>query len=106
MSLPAYFRVFRARHPDFDPRRLPDVRRAMRDHLRKFGSCAWCGARRWLQVHHIKPVSKNPELAADTNNMLTLCGHRGCHRVIGHYGDFRRINPHAPAACAYFGDAP
>jgi hypothetical protein len=35
-------------------------------------------------------VWKAPELEEDPDNFITLCGKRGCHRLIGHDGDFAR----------------
>lgn len=41
--------------------------------------CQACGEMdKILEVHHILPVSKYPELAADETNMITLC--QSCHR--------------------------
>ena len=44
--------------------------------------CRKCGGSRQrggdgLQVHHIKPVYRHPELSYDERNLETLC--RGCH---------------------------
>ena len=43
------------------------------------GCCQACGEMdKILEVHHILPVSKYPEMAADWSNMITLC--QSCHR--------------------------
>jgi 5-methylcytosine-specific restriction endonuclease McrA len=39
--------------------------------------CQHCGARRRLEVHHLKRVADRPDLAFDPANCLTLCG--PCH---------------------------
>lgn len=39
--------------------------------------CVQCGARRRLEVDHIRPVRSAPEAAFDLQNLQTLCG--SCH---------------------------
>jgi len=39
--------------------------------------CTKCGCDLDLHVHHIKPVSKFPELVNELSNLITLCSH--CH---------------------------
>lgn len=66
------------------------------DFLTHFPSCAACGKREALQVHHIYPVNwpdgKTKEL--DPENLITLCESKGmnCHLRIGHLGDFKSRN--------------
>lgn len=48
-------------------------------------SCAACGSRKDLNVHHIKPFHSNPELELDMKNLITLC--REHHFRIGHDPD-------------------
>lgn len=45
--------------------------------LRDGFSCKKCGCEDELQVHHIIPVNKDPSLAWDINNGITLC--KRCH---------------------------
>lgn len=45
-------------------------------------SCAACGTRRKLQVHHIEPVHICPEKELDILNLITLC--KSCHFIFGH----------------------
>lgn len=41
--------------------------------------CQVCGEKdKPLEVHHISPQSKYPDMAWDTSNLITLCQH--CHR--------------------------
>lgn len=51
--------------------------------------CAFCGARRRLQVHHIKPVHIDISSNADPRNLIVLCAWD--HLQEGHLGDFRRL---------------
>lgn len=39
--------------------------------------CQECGARRRLEIHHVRPVREAPELGFDLSNLMTLCG--PCH---------------------------
>ena len=43
-------------------------------------ACRRCGFDTNLQVHHIKPYIKYPELRTELDNGLTLCGN--CHTLI------------------------
>jgi 5-methylcytosine-specific restriction enzyme A len=72
--------------------------------LRGHPTCAACGGRENLQVHHVWPVhwpgGKDSELSPD--NFMTLCGSpaRLCHLRDGHLWDFRSRNPSARADAA------
>ena len=69
----------------------PKVRKA---HLKKHPYCAACGRKKKLEVHHIIPFKKAPELELDQKNLITLCSHATeCHLSIGHLGDFKAYNP-------------
>jgi len=39
--------------------------------------CVQCGARRDLEVDHVKPIRSHPELTFDLGNLQTLC--TACH---------------------------
>lgn len=65
-------------------RNAAGVRRAVEAHLAKECWCAWCGTRSGLEVHHIWPIHRRPDLAASDRNMITLC--RDCHRFVAHPG--------------------
>ncbi len=79
---------------------LADARlseRQAKDYWRKLNpTCAVCGAKSNISngnkndVHHILPVSVRPDLAADTNNLVTLC--RRHHFWVGHAGNWRTYN--------------
>lgn len=65
-------------------------------HLHRNPTCAVCGGKEKIEVHHIKPFHTNPELELDFKNLITLCeaGKNGivCHQAIGHLGNYRSIN--------------
>ena len=62
-------------------------------------TCAACGSKQHVQVHHLWPVhfpgGEKTEL--DPTNFMTLCERPGwnCHIRIGHGGDFKARNPEA-----------
>ena len=51
--------------------------------------CVLCNATKHLKVHHIIPVSINPDGVADINNMITLC--EACH-LKAHDNDWRKVD--------------
>lgn len=67
------------------------------EHLKKFPECEVCGGTSNLSAHHIKPFHTHPELELDPRNLMTLCESKrfglNCHLLIGHLGNFRRVNP-------------
>src|SRR3972149_7060759 len=61
--------------------------------LLKHDSCAACGSKNRLQVHHKLPFGLYPELELDENNLITLCmGKYECHFKIGHGESWVRNN--------------
>ena len=62
--------------------RWPKVRS---EFVRLHPVCAACGGRKELNVHHIEPFHRNPELELDPNNLITLC--REHHFFVGHDPD-------------------
>ena len=58
-------------------------------------SCAACGSKNNLQVHHIKPFHLFPEEELNLNNLITLCEGKNnkCHLNIGHHGNWKNNNP-------------
>lgn len=65
-------------------------------HLSKNPTCAVCGTKKKLEVHHIKPFHLYPELELDPDNLITLCetAEHGiiCHLLVGHLGNYRSLN--------------
>ena len=59
--------------------------------------CMVCGGRKKIEVHHIVPFHVAPDLELDPSNLMVLCTRKkygiNCHLLIGHLGNFRRINP-------------
>lgn len=57
-------------------------------------TCAACGSKDRLNVHHCKPFHLNPSLELDTDNLITLCmSTKECHLHIGHGGSFKQYCP-------------
>lgn len=71
-------------------RSRPDVRHNMEQYRSDHPACEWCGKTKDVQVHHVQSLWLAPELAADTNNYVSLCGTPGggCHLRVGHAGNF------------------
>ena len=64
------------------------------DFVEKHPSCAACGGKKKLQVHHIEPFHLKPERELDVENLIVLCEDKTrCHLKIGHHGSWRKINP-------------
>jgi 5-methylcytosine-specific restriction enzyme A len=67
----------------------PAVRaRFLKDHP----TCANCGGKSLLNVHHRLAFHTHPELELEPTNLITLCEARHCHLMQGHLGDFKSIN--------------
>jgi len=77
-------------------RRSPKWKSIRKKHLINQPKCAACGGNKILEVHHIQPFNKNPELELDLNNLITLCESKKngvcCHLLFGHLGNYRSIN--------------
>jgi len=57
-------------------------------------TCAACGSKTRLNVHHIHPFHVFPNLELDSNNLITLCmDTKECHLQLGHLGNFKMYNP-------------
>ena len=76
----------------------PSVRAA---HLKANPTCAACGGRDALEVHHIQPFHLRPELELDPRNLLTLCADP-CHLVHGHCMSWQRYCPTVVADTAAY----
>lgn len=85
--------------------RSPQWRKVRDAHLRANPTCAACGKRKYLQVHHVEPYHLDPAKELDPANLISLCmGDNECHLYIGHGDDFKAYNPevrkHAKEALA------
>ena len=71
----------------------PKVRK---EYLKKHPKCFICLGIKKLNVHHIKPFHKQPELELNPTNFITLCennkGGINCHLFVGHLGNFKSWN--------------
>ena len=62
--------------------------------LKENPTCAACGSKNRLQVHHIKPYHLFPSLELRNDNLITLCmDENECHLLIGHGDNFKAYNP-------------
>lgn len=64
-------------------RRSSSWSKVRKEHLKKQPCCAACGKTDKLEVHHILPVHKYPELELQPDNLITLCADP-CHIMFGH----------------------
>ena len=75
--------------PKFD--RSPKWKSVRSEHIKSNGTCAACGKKTDLEVHHIEPVHLKPDRELDPTNLITLCDSY-CHLAIGHLMDYRSWN--------------
>lgn len=54
-------------------------------------SCAVCGRRNDVEVHHVLPVHLYPDWELVWSNLVTLCPR--CHLFVGHLGNYQSYNP-------------
>ena len=47
---------------------------------RKGGRCEWCGAKEWLEIHHVLPYDHFPQLEGHPDNLMLLCSR--CHKKL------------------------
>ena len=71
--------------------RSPKWRKVRAEHIKNNPSCAACGRKDGLEVHHIVPYHINPDLELEPSNLITLCG-KYCHFIFGHYMDWKSWN--------------
>lgn len=69
-------------------------------HLKRNPTCAACGTRAQLQVHHKQPFWKSPELELDPSNLITLCADD--HLTFGHLKNWSSWNDAVDADCAAY----
>ena len=74
--------------------RSPQWRSIQHKYLKENPTCASCGSKKHLQVHHIQPYHLYPQLELTSSNLITLCmdAHE-CHLLIGHGDNFKAYNP-------------
>ena len=63
---------------------------------KKNPKCLCCGGKIKIEIHHILPFHSHPELELEESNLMTLCEREkygiNCHQLIGHTGNYRKIN--------------
>lgn len=88
--------AFQGKSPSISTARSSKWVTVRKQFLLKNPTCAACGGSQKLEAHHIKPFHLHPELELEESNLITLCesGRFGlnCHLLIGHNGNFRKIN--------------
>jgi hypothetical protein len=61
--------------------------------LKVHPTCAACGGKIGLNVHHIKPYYLFPKLELVESNLITLCEQYGHHLLFGHLMNWGSWNP-------------
>lgn len=81
----------------FSAKRSDKWPKVRQEHLKKKPTCAVCGGKTTLEVHHKVPFHTKPDLELDPNNLITLCESKKngvtCHLWFGHLGNYKCINP-------------
>lgn len=75
--------------------RSPKWRKLKLEYQSQFPTCAACGTKRCINIHHILPVWKFPHLELVWENLISLCdeGEHNCHLHLGHLHNFKSYNP-------------
>lgn len=70
--------------------------------LRANPTCAACGGRERLNVHHVIPFHRRPDLELVETNLITLCMGVSlhCHLMIGHGDNFKAYVPRLRLLCS------
>ena len=66
--------------------------RVRNEYFQQNPQCVICGSVKSLQIHHILPFHKFPELELDKRNLITLCDEKQCHLRFGHLYNFASYN--------------
>lgn len=77
-------------------KRSSQWRKKRKIHLKKNPRCAVCDAKRKVEVHHKIPFHIAPDLELTEDNLVSLCENKkygiNCHLLLGHLGNYRRVN--------------
>jgi 5-methylcytosine-specific restriction protein A len=69
-------------------------------------ACACCGGKIKLTAHHKIPFYLAPDLELEYDNLIALCQAEkygiNCHQLLGHLGNWKRINVYVEADVAYW----
>ena len=80
--------------------RSPEWNNVRRAFLLLCPTCACCGTKKKLEVHHQIPFHEQPALELDQYNLITLC--RDCHFFVGHLKNFKSYNSTVKDDSAYW----
>lgn len=76
--------------------------RVRREHLDREPVCVACGRQpKDIEVHHVEPYHRRPDLELEPTNLITLC-RNPCHFVFGHLLNWSKCNPHVREDAARF----
>jgi 5-methylcytosine-specific restriction enzyme A len=77
-------------------------------HIEQHPTCAVCGGKDKLEVHHIVPFHINPGLELIPDNLVTLCESKkhglNCHLFVGHMGNYQNVNPNLAEMAKYLNE--
>ena len=64
-------------------------------YLQENPTCAVCGRKENLTIHHIIPVHIDESRELDDKNLITLCQGKtmNCHFIFGHFLNWSKYNP-------------
>lgn len=86
---------------DIGDKRSPQWETVRKNFLKANATCAVCGGRNVLEVHHKQSFHDHPELELDPSNLITLCESKShgvtCHLFFGHLGNYKSINVNVEA---------
>lgn len=75
------------------PARSPQWAGVRKQFLKWNPTCAACGSKDNLEVHHVKPFHLFPELELAPENLIVLCENGGnCHLTFGHLKNWKSWN--------------
>jgi 5-methylcytosine-specific restriction protein A len=75
------------------PARSPKWAGVRKQFLKWNPTCAACGSKENLEVHHVKPFHLFPELELAPENLVVLCENGGnCHLTFGHLKNWKSYN--------------
>jgi len=86
-------------------KRSPKWESVRKKFLQANPTCACCGSKKKVEVHHKQPFHTNPELELEPENLITLCESKStlnCHIIIGHGGNYRDANPDVEKDAQHF----
>ena len=85
--------VLREKAKTTDPKRSSKWPTVRKHYLAKHPTCAACGGKVLVQVHHKIPFHEDASLELHEDNLISLCIFKLCHSEIGHSGNYSFFNP-------------